>query len=407
MNVDDLKSEVIELRGHIIDSLTLPKVLDEILISGLSFEIEEMDVGKRREDPSYARIRVEAKTDRALSDVLSAIKVHGAELVDEQDAVLVAADMDGVFPDGFYVTTNLPTSVRVGGQWVDVGRPRMDCALVVRAAVPETIRFPVVKRGDQIVTGDSGVRVRPADRPLENRGAFEFMASSVSAEKPKAALIASVAQAIKRAREEDKKVLLVGGPAIVHTGAAGHVARLIEAGYINLVFGGNALAAHDIEAAMMGTSLGVNIEKATLAREGHENHIRAINAVRRCGSIRAAVEQGLVRSGIMHACLRNNVEFVLAGSIRDDGPLPDVITDTMVAQDEMASRVGDAGLALMVATGLHSIAVGNMLPASTRTVVVDIEASLVTKLTDRGTHQAVGLVSDVEPFFNELLSHFE
>jgi lysine-ketoglutarate reductase/saccharopine dehydrogenase-like protein (TIGR00300 family) len=232
------------------------------------------------------------------------------------------------------------------------------------------------------------------------------MASSVSAEKPKAALIATIAQAIKSTKRSGLKVLLVAGPALVHTGAVPHVVRLIDDGYVDLLFAGNALAAHDIEAALMGTSLGVNIEKGTPSKEGHENHIRAINAVRGDGGIRPAVEKGLIKSGIMHACIKSGVDYVLAGSIRDDGPIPDVITDVIKAQEAMAERVSDVGLALMVATGLHSIAVGNMLPASTRTVVVDIEASLVTKLADRGTHQAVGLVSDVEPFFNELLHHF-
>jgi lysine-ketoglutarate reductase/saccharopine dehydrogenase-like protein (TIGR00300 family) len=402
-----LETEVVELRGHIIDSLTLPKVLDEILALKGSFEIEEMSVGSRREDTSYARIRVEAPESRTLASILSTIKVQGAELVDEKDVQLTAADTDGVFPDGFYVTTNLPTFVRLDGRWVGVERPRMDCAIVVRnGARAETIRFGQVRKGDQIVVGDSGVKVQPLDRPIEGRGVFEFMASSVSAEKPKAALIATIAEAIKSTKRDGGKVLLVAGPALVHTGAAPHVVRLIDGGYIDLLFAGNALAAHDIESALMGTSLGVNIEEGTPSKEGHENHIRAINAVRRVGGIKQAVDQGLVNSGIMFACVKNGVDYVLAGSIRDDGPIPDVITDVIKAQEAMAERVGDVGLALMVATGLHSIAVGNMLPASTRTVVVDIEASLVTKLADRGTHQAVGLVSDVEPFFNELLHHF-
>jgi lysine-ketoglutarate reductase/saccharopine dehydrogenase-like protein (TIGR00300 family) len=402
-----METEVVELRGHIIDSLTLPKVLDEILALNGSFEIEEMRVGSRREDSSYARIRVEATDAPTLSTILSTIKVQGAELVGEKDATLVEATSDGVFPDRFYVTTNLPTFVRLDGKWTAVERQRMDCGIVVRPdGSANTIRFPQVKRGDQIVVGDSGVKVQPLDRPVDGRGVFEFMASSVSAEKPKAALIATIAQAIKSTKRSGRKVLLVAGPALVHTGAVPHVVRLIDDGYVDLLFAGNALAAHDIEAALMGTSLGVNIEKGTPSKEGHENHIRAINAVRGAGGIRPAVEKGLIKSGIMHACVKNGVDFVLAGSIRDDGPIPDVITDVIKAQEAMAERVSDVGMALMVATGLHSIAVGNMLPASTRTVVVDIEASLVTKLADRGTHQAVGLVSDVEPFFNELLHHF-
>lgn len=402
-----METEVVELRGHIIDSLTLPKVLDEILALRGSFEIEEMRVGSRREDGSYARIRVEASDTATLGRILSTIKVQGAELIDEKDATLAEAQSDGVFPDGFYVTTNLPTFVRLDGKWTAVERQRMDCGIVVTPnGAASTIRFPQVRRGDQILVGDSGVKVQPLDRPVDGRGVFEFMASSVSAEKPKAALIATIAEAIKSAKRDGRKVLMVAGPAVVHTGAVPHVVKLIDGGYIDLLFAGNALAAHDIEASLMGTSLGVNIEKGTPSKEGHENHIRAINAVRGAGGIRPAVENGLIKSGIMYACVMNDVDYVLAGSIRDDGPIPDVITDVIKAQEAMAERVADVGLALMVATGLHSIAVGNMLPASTRTVVVDIEASLVTKLADRGTHQAVGLVSDVEPFFNELLHHF-
>lgn len=403
-----METEVIELRGHIIDSLTLPKVLDEILALKGSFEIEEMQVGSRREDASYARIRVEAPDAAVLGTILSTIKVQGAELLDEKDAQLAPVETDGVFPERFYVTTNLPTEIRLAGKWIEVNRPRMDCGIVVRDhAAAETIRFPQLRVGDQVVIGDSGVKVRQLERPVEGRGVFEFMASSVSAEKPKAALIATIARAIKATRRDGHKILMVAGPAVVHTGAVPHVVKLINQGYINLLFAGNALAAHDVEASLLGTSLGVNIELGTPIKEGHENHIRAINLVRGAGGLKQAVERGLIRSGIMHACIKNDVDYVLAGSIRDDGPIPDVITDVIEAQEAMAARVSGVGLALMVATGLHSIAVGNMLPASTRTVVIDIEASLVTKLADRGTHQAVGLVSDVEPFFNELLHHFD
>ncbi|MEX2236333.1 MAG: TIGR00300 family protein [Dehalococcoidia bacterium] len=402
-----METEVVELHGHIIDSLTLPKVLDQILKSDGSFEIEEMRIGNRREDTSYARIRVEAADQAVLTSILSTIKVQGAEMLHEKDAELAAVEQDGVFPEGFYVTTNLQTFVRLGGRWAPVQRPRMDCGIIVADdGTARTARFGHLKRGDNVVVGDAGVKVQPLDRPVAGRGVFEFMSSAVSAEKPKGALIAGIARAMKATREEGKKIVLVGGPAIVHTGGARHIVALIEKGYIDLLFAGNALAAHDIEAALVGTSLGVNIEEGTPSNEGHENHIRAINAVRRCGGIRQAVEQGLLTSGIMHACIKHDVDFVLAGSIRDDGPLPDVITDVIVAQETMAQKVADAGLALMIATGLHSIAVGNMLPAETRTVVVDIEASLVTKVADRGTHQAVGLVSDVEPFLNELLAYF-
>ncbi|HQA44488.1 MAG TPA: TIGR00300 family protein, partial [Phycisphaerae bacterium] len=232
----------------------------------------------------------------------------------------------------------------------------------------------------------------------------EFMSSNVSTEKPKNVIIQDVAQKMRSVKEAGGKILLVGGPAIVHTGSVRHVVRLIEEGFVRILFAGNALATHDIELALFGTSLGVHMDRAIPADTGHEHHLRAINTIRRYGSIRAAVEAGVVTSGIMHACIRHNVDFVLAGSIRDDGPLPEVITDVLVAQDRMREFVPEVGFALMVATTLHSVATGNLLPAWVPVVCVDISPSTVTKLSDRGTFQTVGVVTDVEPFFRELLS---
>jgi lysine-ketoglutarate reductase/saccharopine dehydrogenase-like protein (TIGR00300 family) len=403
-----MPTETVELHGHIIDSLILPKVLDEILNEDGSFEIEEIRIGKERTDLSYARVQVEAPTAEQLSEILHRIKQQGAELVHEGDVRLALAPADGVFPEGFYVSTNQDTLVRYQGTWIPVRPSRMDCGIALdpetRSAAPR--KFSQVRKGEQIIVGDGGVRVIPVQRSTE-RNVFEFMASSVSSEKPKAAIVRAIADEMRAARAQGGKILVVGGPTIVHTGAGRHLVRLIELGYVDRLFAGNALAVHDIEEAFFGTALGVHVERGTPAEEGHEHHIRAINRIRAAGGIRAAVEQGILTSGVMHACVKHGVEYVLAGSIRDDGPLPDVITDAIEAQKAMLTGVEGVSVALMIATALHSIATGNLLPATTKTVCVDINPAVVTKLADRGTFQAIGLVTDVEPFFVELLDQLE
>jgi len=399
--------EVVEVRGHILDSLLLPKILDEIIAGGGRFQVEALDVGGAREQQSYARLRIEAVDEDELAAILTRIQKHGAELVHQSDVRLMRAPADGVFPDTFHVTSNHPTFVRSEGQWLAVTPTRMDCGIKVdaTAATAHSLRFAEVREGDLIVVGHLGVRVEPLQRDVRRADPFEFMGSEVSAEKPKSVAIRAVAEAMRQAREAGQKVLLVAGPAVVHTGAAPHVIRLIEAGYVDLIFAGNALAVHDIESAFYGTALGVHLGHGFPVESGHQHHLHAINRIRACGGIRAAVEQGVLSTGIMHACIRNNVEFVLAGSVRDDGPLPEVITDMVQAQRAMAQHVPGVGFALMTATMLHSIATGNMLPASCRIACVDINTSVVTKLSDRGSFQSVGIVTDVEPFFRELLEY--
>ncbi|MBI3596782.1 MAG: TIGR00300 family protein, partial [Nitrospirae bacterium] len=323
------------------------------------------------------------------------------------EAVLVSADRDGAFPENFYCTTNLQTFVRYQGQWLEVARPEMDCGILVDTGRREAVTIPMhrVKKGDRIVVGHQGVKVIPLERSAE-RNVFEFMASSVSAEKPKGVVIREVAAQIRAAKKAGDKVMVVAGPAVVHTGAGMHLERLIEAGWVDILFAGNALAVHDIEQALYGTSLGVYLEKGVPAKEGHEHHLRAINTIRRVGSIRKAVEQGILKSGIMAACVRKKIEVVLAGSIRDDGPLPEVVTDMVSAQDTLRRVLPGVSVCVMIATMLHSIAAGNLLPASVKLVCVDINPAVVTKLTDRGSFQAVGLVTDVEPFLRELWKNF-
>lgn len=404
-----MATERVLLEGHIIDSLLLPKVLDEISARRGRFEIEELVVGRRREEPSHARILVEADDEDTLTDILTHIQEHGAELLDDREASLEPAPADGVYPPSFYVTSNHPTQVRYEGRWIPVHPVRMDCGIVVDPTAGEarTSRFVQVREGDLVVVGHHGIRVSPLQRDVRKADVFEFMASEISPEKPKMLAIRAVAEMMKRTRESGQKILLVGGPAIVHTGAAPHVVRLIELGYIDVLFAGNALAVHDIEREYYGTALGVHLDHGLPVEAGHQHHLHAINRIRLAGGIRAAVERGELTGGIMHACVRHGVDFVLGGSVRDDGPLPEVITDVVQAQLAMAQRAQGVGFALMVATMLHSIATGNLLPASCRIACVDINPTVVTKLADRGSFQAVGIVTDVEPFFHELLWHLQ
>jgi len=399
-----MADEVVELRGHLIDSLILPKVLDLIMAHGAEFEIRKLDVGAKPTDPTFARLRISHKDPRALETVLRLAARHGAEPVERQEVRLEPAPRNGVFPEEFYATSNLETSIYLGGRWVPVRNPEMDSGIRVskgrRSA--RTVKMARVKKGNLIVTGHRGVRVVPAESKRTPED-FEFMTSEVSTEKPKGVLIASVARLLREQRTAGRPILWVCGPAVVHSGGAPLLERLVHAGYVQVLFAGNALAAHDIERALMGTSLGVSVREGAITSAGHENHLHAINTIRRLGGIRQAVREGVLREGIMHACVTQGVDVVLAGSIRDDGPLPEVITDVARAQDEMRRRCRGVKLAVMVATLLHSVATGNMLPASTRVVCVDIHESAVTKLMDRGTFQTIGIVTDVQPFLQELL----
>ena len=331
-----------------------------------------------------------------------------AETNETADAAVAEAELDGVFPEGFHATTNFPTDARVDGRWISVERPEMDVGIrIVRepgTANVRAISCPMhrARKGDAFVVGNAGVRVVLPPRSEAEGDAFRFMSSGVSTERPKARLIADVAVVMRAAHEAGKKVLFVGGPAIVHSGSAPVLERLIRAGWIDVLFAGNALAAHDLESAMFGTSLGIDLATGANVNHGHQHHLRAINRVRRAGSIAAAVKAGLVTSGVMHACVTRPIPFVLAGSIRDDGPLPDVVTDSVAAADAMREHTNDVAVAIVVATTLHGVATGNMLPAGVATFCVDTSADTVIKLTDRGTHQAVGIVTDCEYFLGEL-----
>ena len=400
--------EEVEVSGHIIDSLILPKVLDVITSGGGAFEIKEISIGHARHDPSYALVEVRATTAEDLADILGHIADHGAVATAASDCRLVDADMDGAFPEGFYSTTNQRTEVRLGDTWIPIDLQEMDCGVAVDSEKMTARCVPMndVTRGTPIVVGHSGVRVFPEARETATHS-FEFMSSGVSTEKPKGVAIRQIASDLVAARAAGGRTLIVGGPAIVHTGSAEHLCQLIRGGYVDRLFAGNALATHDIEQALFGTSLGVHLDRGDLAEAGHEHHLRSINRIRRAGSIRAAVESGVLTSGIMYECIRHDIEFLLAGSIRDDGPLPEVITDALEAQRAMREAIQDVTFCLMIATTLHSIAVGNLLPAWVKVVCVDINPSTVIKLCDRGSFQTVAMVTDVEPFLRELVQEVE
>lgn len=397
-------SEEITLEGHIIDSWVLPRVFDTVMDLGGSFDLEEIRVGRRKDETSFARLRISAGSEQQLHAIVAALQGHGAVVVSDHDVATEPAPSDGGLPDHFYSTTNLPTQVRLGGRWLDVGGTEMDLVILVDRERGQARMVPMaeVRRGDPVVVGHDGIRVVPLERSRE-REVFAFMASGVSSEKPKRHVIAEIAREMRETRAHGGKVLVVAGPAIIHTGAAPHLARLVRAGYVQVLFGGNAIATHDVESVLFGTSLGVALDNGRPVEGGHVHHMAAINAIRRVGSLRAAVDSGLLREGLMYECIKHGVEVVLAGSVRDDGPLPDVITDMGEAQRRMRSALHGVEMALMIATMLHSIATGNMLPASVKTVVVDINPAAVTKLADRGTFQALGLVTDADLFLRELV----
>ena len=394
-------SENVEITGHLMDSGVLSRVLDDIREYGADWVIEQIDVGHEATDQSTAKITVTADDDEQLQRLLMRLQTRGVNMVDPGDAEYGVCDLDGVFPDGFYSTTNLPTRIRLEGRVMTVENPEMDCGLIVDGDRVYTLPMADVRVGMKVICGASGIKVTAPvdDRP---QGGFGFMDSDVSSEKPQAVLVRQVADGMREAKEQGKKVLWVGGPGVVHTGAAPAMVALVDAGFVDILFAGNALATHDIESALYGTSLGVDLAMGRGVEHGHEHHIRALNTIRKEGSIRNAVDSGVLTGGIMHALVKHDKEFVLVGSVRDDGPLPDVYTDVIDGQRAMRGAIKDVGFCLMVATMLHSVATGNILPASIPLVCVDINPATVTKLSDRGSSQARGIVTDVGLFLEQL-----
>jgi lysine-ketoglutarate reductase/saccharopine dehydrogenase-like protein (TIGR00300 family) len=397
-------SSDVEVRGHLIDSMILTKIFDVIMDLGGEFEVLEMQVGKKKKDPSYAKLQVQGKNQAHLDKILEQVYRVGATPTIGKQVVLKAAPKDMVMPDNFYSTTNNTTQILLGGKWITVEGMMMDKCIVVKNDKALCVPIREVKKGDLVVVGETGVKVTPPERPREGSNVFEFMGSSSSSERPTQHIAKKVAQDIYKTKKQKGKIVLVGGPAIVHTGAADAVADLIRLGYIDGVLAGNALAVHDIEYATLGTSLGMNVHDGSLAVKGHRNHMDTINAVFKAGSIVNMVKTKKLTKGIMYECVRKKIPFVLAGSIRDDGPLPDVITDVSIAQKKYKEVLKDAKIVIMVSTMLHSIATGNMIPANVKVIVVDINQPTVTKLMDRGTWQALGIVTDVGAFL-PLVAH--
>ena len=399
-----MATETIELHGHIIDSLILPRVWDTIMDLGGNFEVEEMRIGRHKTEQSYARMQVIAPDDETLQSLLSELQQMGAIILKQQDARTARVEQDGVLPDDFYSTTNLPTQVHVAGRWIDVENIEMDVVIVIDRQVERAYCLPMheVCVGDEIVVGHGGIKVIPLER-ARSREVFGFMQSAVSSERAKVLAIQEVARQMKETRAQGGKILFVLGPAVIHTGAGKYVAELIRRGYVQVIFGGNAIITHDVESDMFGTSLGIDLGSGEAVEHGHRHHLRAINAVRRAGSLQKAVDLGLIRQGLTYEAMLHGVLLVLAGSVRDDGPMPGVITDMVEAQRAMRQALGGVEMAIMVASTLHAIATGNMLPAAVKTVVVDISHAVVTKIADRGTTQAAGLVTDAELFLRELV----
>jgi lysine-ketoglutarate reductase/saccharopine dehydrogenase-like protein (TIGR00300 family) len=397
----------VEVTGHLIDSMILTRIFDKVMDMKGDFEVLDFRIGKEKHSYSYARLLIKGKSSEHLRQLLEEVYREGAVPVKIDPVMLEYAPADMVLPDDFYSTTNNRTMIYVDGRWIDVEGIMMDKCIVYdpesKRAYCKAIRE--VKKGDVIVVGEQGIKVIPPERPREGVDIFKFMSSDASSERPTLHIIRKIATDMHELKNKGGKIVVVAGPAVVHTGAADALAELIRLGYVNALLAGNALAVHDIEYALFGTSLGMYVHDGTLAVRGHRHHMRAINEVFKAGSIRAMVEQGRLRKGIMYECIKNNVEYVLIGSPRDDGPIPDVITDVVLGWKRYREALKDADMVMMLSTMLHSIAVGNMLPSEVRVVIVDINQAVVTKLMDRGTWQAVGVVSDVGVFLPTLLNN--
>lgn len=399
----------IEVKGHLIDSMILTKIFDKVMDLKGDFHVLEFSVGKKKGDPSYARLLVRGTNQQHLDELLESVYREGAQPISVQQVMLEPAIKDMVMPDSFYSTTNNATQVFYNSSWIDVDNMMMDkCIVLDRQKMrAECKMIRDVKKGDSIVVGERGVRIIPHERPREGVDIFQFMSSSSSSERPTQQIARKVANDIYKIKESEGKIAVVAGPVVVHSGASEALAKLIRMGYIHGLLAGNALAVHDIENSLMGTSLGMQVNDGTLAVRGHRNHMRAINEVFKFGSLRTMVEKKVLVKGIMYECIINDIPFVLAGSIRDDGPIPDVVTDVVEAQRKYKQVLKDTKMVLMLSTMLHSIAVGNMLPATVKVVAVDISQPVVTKLLDRGTTQAIGIVTDVGAFLPMVVQQLE
>jgi lysine-ketoglutarate reductase/saccharopine dehydrogenase-like protein (TIGR00300 family) len=395
-------SAIVTAEGHLVDSQILKSIFDRVIELGGDFEVQHFELGRTNEDFSRVTLKISTPDEGTLARLVEDLIPFGAHAVGEKDALVRAADRDGCAPDDFYSTTNQRTQVRVNGRWTDVDKQRMDAVIILTGAGAVCRKLREVRTGDRVVCGLEGIRVMPEFRDRE-RGDFSFMSNEVSSERRVEASVARIARTLRETRARGARIVFVAGPVVIHTGGVTYFSELIRRGYVDVLLAGNAIAAHDAELALFGTSLGVDLEAGTPVPGGHRHHMRAINAVNRAGGIRQAVDAGVLTSGIMYECVRANVEYILAGSIRDDGPVLDTITDIVVAQDRYSAALADAGAVIILSSMLHGIGVGNMLPAWVPVVCVDINPAVVTKLADRGSSQTVGLVTDVGLFLHQLV----
>jgi arginine dihydrolase len=394
-------NEVLEAEGHLIDSHVMEQIFDKVVEFNGRFEVEKFRIGRTNDDPSYLRIKVETDFQDGMEKLLAQLVGLGCALVDSGDALVKTVERDRCAPEDFYSTTNHRTLVRWNQQWLEAGNQRMDAMIVIENGAAYCRRLRDLRAGDQVVTGMRGIRVVPESKERD-RLAFAFMSNGISSERQVETAVRQTAQLMRHAVENKQTVVVVAGPVVVHTGGVAGLSKLIQDGWVQALLAGNALGVHDIEAALLGTSLGVRMADGRQEEHGHRNHMRAINAIYHAGGIRKAVESGRLSKGIMYECVRHDVPFVLAGSLRDDGPLPDTITDMNAAQDAYAAQLKNAGVVLCLGSMLHSIATGNMLPSWVKIVCVDINPAVATKVSDRGTGQAVGVVTDVGLFLDLL-----
>ncbi len=405
-----MEQEVVEAEGHLIDSHLMEQIFDTVVEYNSRFEVEQFRIGRTNGDNSYLRLKVEADNEGEMQLLLTRLLELGCAPTDPGDAVLATVEKDCCAPEDFYSTTNHKTLVRYKKHWIEVENQRMDAMVVLEgpaeAKRAACRRLRDLKAGDQVIVGMRGIRVMPESKERD-RLSFAFMSNGVSSERQVESAVRQVAGLIRAAREAGQKIIIVAGPVVIHTGGSPAMAKLIHGGWVQAMLAGNALGVHDIEAALLGTSLGVRQSDGRQEEHGHRNHMRAINAIYHAGSIAKAVETGKLKSGVMYECVKAGIPFVLAGSLRDDGPLPDTITVMNQAQDAYAEQIKGAGVVLCLGSMLHSIATGNMLPSWVKLVCVDINPAVATKVSDRGTGQAVGVVTDVGLFLDLLAKNLE
>ncbi len=386
--------QVVEAKGHLIDSGIMSHILDRIIEGKCTFRIERFTVGETNEDQSTTLIRVMSDNQNVLDELLDVLVPLGCYLTKEEDARLVPAPGDAEVPDDFYSSTNHRTVVRHNGEWLPVASQRMDAVIRIDAGGAHCVKLRDVRKGDKVICGHVGIKVLPEFKDRE-RKEFSFMASDVSSERRVEIAVRQLGELFRYTRKSGGRIVVVAGPVVVHTGGVDALSCMIRNGYVQAFLGGNAIAVHDIEHALYRTSLGVHLDTGIPAHEGHRNHMRAINFINHYGSIAGAVAIGALRSGIMYELVQNNVPFALAGSIRDDGPLPDTISNMIEAQARYAELLRDAELVVILGTMLHGIGAGNMIPSRVKTICIDINPAVVTKLSDRGSSQTVGIVTDV------------